>query len=80
MLDDPRVSCFPDAASVMNDDEVFDLREMEKLHIIKALKKSHGKIGGANSASELLGLKRTTLINRMKKLGITVAKNYSEIQ
>jgi len=43
--------------------------------VIKALKKTNGKIGGKNGASVLLGLKRTTLINRMKRLGITIEKN-----
>ncbi|MBT8490041.1 MAG: sigma 54-interacting transcriptional regulator, partial [Deltaproteobacteria bacterium] len=59
----------------ITDDEVLDLKDMEKMHILKALKKTNGKIGGKNGASVLLGLKRTTLINRMKRLGITVEKN-----
>jgi formate hydrogenlyase transcriptional activator len=59
----------------MTDDEVLDLKDMEKMQILKALKKTNGKIGGKNGASVLLGLKRTTLINRMKRLGITVEKN-----
>jgi transcriptional regulator with GAF, ATPase, and Fis domain len=59
----------------ITDDEVLDLKDMEKMQILKALKKTNGKIGGKNGASVLLGLKRTTLINRMKRLGITVEKN-----
>ena len=59
----------------VTDDEVLDLKDMEKMQILKALKKTNGKIGGKNGASVLLGLKRTTLINRMKRLGITVEKN-----
>ncbi|MCK4819654.1 hypothetical protein KA005_28065, partial [bacterium] len=56
------------------DDEILDLKDMEKLQILKALKKANGKIGGKDGASVLLGLKRTTLTHRMKKLGIKVEK------
>ncbi len=57
-----------------DDEEPMNLKEMEKAQILKALKKTSGKIGGPDGASALLGLKRTTLINRMKKLGITVER------
>jgi formate hydrogenlyase transcriptional activator len=40
--------------------------------IIQALKQADGRVGGRNGAAALLGLKRTTLITRMKKLGIIV--------
>ncbi|MCU1310440.1 MAG: hypothetical protein JWO20_1565 [Candidatus Angelobacter sp.] len=39
--------------------------------ILRALKESGGQIGGPNGAAARLGLKRTTLISRMKKLNIT---------
>ena len=55
-------------------DKILDLKDMEKLQILKSLKKTNGKIGGKDGASVLLGLKRTTLIHRMKKLGIKVEK------
>jgi formate hydrogenlyase transcriptional activator len=57
------------------DGDVLQLKDVEKLQILKALKKTDGKIGGKNGAAVLLGLKRTTLINRMKRLGIAVEKN-----
>ncbi len=41
-----------------------------RAHIIAALKKSGGKIYGANGAASLLGMKPTTLQSKMKKLGI----------
>ncbi len=69
---------FPDLESNKiadsTDDENLDLKDMEKLQILKALKKANGKIGGKDGASVLLGLKRTTLTHRMKKLGIKVEK------
>lgn len=52
-----------------------NFREMEKRHILHALKLSRGKVGGKDGASSLLGLKRTTLIHKMKKHGISVQKN-----
>jgi transcriptional regulator with GAF, ATPase, and Fis domain len=48
------------------------LREMERRHILEALSKTGGKVGGKDGAAALLGLNRTTLIHRMKKLGIAV--------
>ncbi len=38
--------------------------------IIRALKLTHGRVAGADGAAMRMGLKRTTLIARMKKLGI----------
>jgi len=52
-----------------------NLKEMEKIHILNALKIAKGRVGGKNGASALLGLKRTTLIHKMKKLGISVHRN-----
>ena len=46
------------------------LKENEKFHILQALTKSNWKIYGHGGAAELLDLKPTTLISRMKKLGI----------
>jgi transcriptional regulator with GAF, ATPase, and Fis domain len=51
---------------------IMDMKEMERVHIAKALKMANGKIGGRNGAATVLGLKRTTLIHRLKKLGITM--------
>ena len=43
----------------------------ERQAIIEALKTSEGKISGVGGAAERLGLKRTTLQNKMRKLGIS---------
>ena len=45
----------------------------ERQAIIDALQSASGKIGGADGAAERLGLKRTTLQNKMRKLKITRA-------
>ena len=59
----------------VGDEEILPLKDMEKHYILKTLKKTNGKIGGKDGASALLGLKRTTLISRMKKLGIMIERN-----
>ncbi|MCX7817167.1 MAG: sigma 54-interacting transcriptional regulator [Syntrophales bacterium] len=51
------------------------LKEMERKHIIEALQITGGRLGGKKGAAALLGVKRTTLIHRMKKLGINVNRN-----
>lgn len=57
-------------AATIGEEEVWNMEEVEKRHILKALKRSRGQVGGANGAAQLLGVNRTTLIARMKKLGI----------
>ena len=38
--------------------------------IIRILKETKGRVAGPQGAAERMGIKRTTLISRMKKLGI----------
>ena len=45
--------------------------EAERRTIIDALKTASGRISGRGGAAERLGLKRTTLQNKMRKLNIT---------
>jgi transcriptional regulator with GAF, ATPase, and Fis domain len=46
------------------------IEEVERAHIEKVLATCDWKIRGKDGAAEHLGLKRTTLQSRMKKLGI----------
>src|SRR6516162_7170586 len=46
-------------------------QQAERTVIIDALKASSGRIAGKGGAAERLGLKRTTLQNKMRKLGVT---------
>ena len=46
------------------------LEAAERDHILRALREAKGVIGGAGGAAERLGLKRTTLNSKIKKLGI----------
>jgi formate hydrogenlyase transcriptional activator len=61
----------------MQDDEDDDtvslnptLQAAEREHILRALREARGVIGGQGGAAERLGLKRTTLNSKIKKLGI----------
>lgn len=52
-------------------------REAESSAIIDALKAASGRIAGKGGAADRLGLKRTTLQNKMRRLGISKA-NYCQ--
>jgi formate hydrogenlyase transcriptional activator len=47
------------------------LEEVERDHILRALDASNWVVGGRNGAAERLGLKRTSLVYKMQKLGIS---------
>ena len=46
------------------------LEAAERKYILRALRESHGQIGGPRGAAARLGLKRTTLQSKLKQLGI----------
>jgi formate hydrogenlyase transcriptional activator len=46
------------------------LEEAERSHILQTLLQTEGIVGGPNGAAARLGLKRTTLISMMRRLGI----------
>ena len=46
------------------------LHAAEREHILRVLRETNGQIGGADGAAARLGLKRTTLNSKLKKLGI----------
>jgi formate hydrogenlyase transcriptional activator len=52
------------------------LENTEREHILKVLRDSGGTISGPHGAARRLGVKRTTLQSKMKRLGIT-RKDYS---
>ncbi len=57
----------PEEASPAKDSS---LEETERRHILHILRETNGKIGGPGGAAARLGLIRTTLNSKMKKLGI----------
>jgi formate hydrogenlyase transcriptional activator len=46
-------------------------QEVTRELILQALKEADGAIGGASGAANRLGMKRTTLYSKMKKLSIS---------
>jgi formate hydrogenlyase transcriptional activator len=58
---------------VRNAAPVSTFRDVERQAIIEALKAASGRISGAGAAAERLGLKRTTLQNKMRRLNVTKA-------
>jgi formate hydrogenlyase transcriptional activator len=46
------------------------LEEVERDHIVRALEASNWVVGGRNGAAARLGMKRTSLVYRMRKLRI----------
>src|SRR6202050_756144 len=60
-------------SSVRNTAPVSTFQEAERQAIIGALKAASGRISGAGAAAERLGLKRTTLQNKMRRLNVTKA-------
>jgi len=47
-----------------------EMRQRERQNLLTVLKKSGWKIKGVNGAAELLGVKPTTLLSRIKKMGL----------
>src|SRR5271154_393309 len=60
-------------SSVQYASPVSTFQEAERQAIIDALKAASGRISGPGAAAERLGLKRTTLQNKMRRLNITKA-------
>jgi formate hydrogenlyase transcriptional activator len=49
---------------------VRSLEDMERRHIVSVLERHGWRVGGKGGAAQVLGLKRSTLYSKMKKLGI----------
>ena len=50
------------------------MEDAERSHILQTLQQTEGVVGGPNGAAARLGLRRTTLISKMKRLGINHSK------
>jgi len=51
-------------------DATGNFQDMERTHIVAVLEKTGWRLAGKGGAAEVLGMKRTTLQAKMKKLGI----------
>jgi formate hydrogenlyase transcriptional activator len=64
-----QVPALPSGLAVSKDPVT--LEEAERDHILNALRESNGVVGGATGAAARLGVKRTTLISKMRKRGVS---------
>jgi formate hydrogenlyase transcriptional activator len=58
------LTCAPKASAPVT------LEQAQSSHILQTLLRTQGVVGGPNGAAAHLGLKRTTLISMMRRLGI----------
>ena len=59
--------------------EPITLEQAERDHILNALRKSNWVVGGAAGAAARLGVKRTTLISKMRKRGLSRAMAFGGV-
>ena len=59
---------------------IIHMGEMEHSYIAEVLVHCGGKIAGKGGAAEILGMKRTTLISRMEKLGMRKTPTGSQMR
>jgi DNA-binding NtrC family response regulator len=55
-----------------------EVREFEKENLRQALRLTRGKVHGSGGAAELLGVRPTTLVSRIQKLGLAPSEFASE--
>jgi formate hydrogenlyase transcriptional activator len=58
------LTCAPKASAPVT------LEEAESVHILQALRQTCGVVGGPHGAAARLGMRRTTLISKMRRLGL----------
>jgi formate hydrogenlyase transcriptional activator len=66
-----KLSALPSSVAVSK--EPATLAEAERVYILNALRESNWVVGGAAGAAARLGVKRTTLISKMRKRGLSRA-------
>jgi formate hydrogenlyase transcriptional activator len=66
----PSLSSAPLTSSVSTSASISTLEDAERQHILRALRRTEWRIAGPKGAAVVLGMKRTTLQARMRKLGI----------
>ena len=64
------IDSLPKTVIAADASRISPLEETERAHIIRALEATDWRVGGPKGAAEILGIKRTTLQARMRKLGI----------
>jgi len=59
------------ARTAIEPESFLSMAEMDKAHILAALRKCNGRVSGRGGAAEVLNMPATTLTSKMKKLGIS---------
>lgn len=70
-VDIPEESLIQEEAISADPANFLTIEEVDRAHIISALKKCNGKVSGKGGAAEILNLPATTLNSKMKRLGIS---------
>lgn len=78
MLRAPIAELEPFSAPKGSNAPLTGLEEVERDHILRALDASNWVVGGQSGAAERLGLKRTSLVYKMQKLGISRPVSFSK--
>ena len=65
----------PEVTGTLKLSAAVTLEEAERSHILQTLQKTEGAVGGRGGAAARLGLPRTTLISKMRRLGINRAQS-----
>jgi PAS domain S-box-containing protein len=70
VIQDEHVGVLDRRSGAVESDVFLTLEEMERQHIERALAKTGGVLAGPQGAARLLGMRRSTVWSRMRKLGI----------
>jgi len=75
----PELTCLtPAGLKWSNSSSPVTLKQAQSSHILQTLQVTKGVIGGRNGAAARLGLPRTTLMYKMRRLGINRGRGYFE--
>jgi DNA-binding NtrC family response regulator len=70
VIQDEHIGGLGRGGRAMESDVFLTLEEMERQHIERALARTGGVLAGPQGAARLLGMRRSTVWSRMRKLGI----------
>jgi DNA-binding NtrC family response regulator len=75
VIQDEHIGVLGRSRSAVEADVFLTLEEMERQHIQRALARTGGVLAGPQGAARLLGMRRSTVWSRMRKLGIQGTKD-----
>jgi formate hydrogenlyase transcriptional activator len=65
----------PEVSRASKESAPVTMEQADRSHILQTLLRTEGVVGGPNGAAARLGLKRTTLISMMRRLGINSGRS-----